>query len=116
VGKVDLEGNRTLFFEVDGFRREIKIKDKNSKNVQKVIETRMADTENLKEVGSPIPGTILSVLVKEGDIVKENEALIIVEAMKMETRVTASVSGTVQVINVKEGQQVSSGELLVTIK
>jgi pyruvate carboxylase len=116
VGKVDLEGNRTLFFEVDGFRREIKIKDKNSKNVQKVIETRMADTENLKEVGSPIPGTILSVLVKEGDIVKENEALIIVEAMKMETRVTASVSGTVQVLNVKEGQQVSSGELLVTLK
>ncbi|MDT8715065.1 pyruvate carboxylase [Clostridium sp. 19966] len=116
VSSVDQEGNRTLFFEVDGFRREIKIKDKNSKRLNEVIETKFADADNPNEIGAPIPGTILSVLVKEGDKVKENDALIIVEAMKMETRVTASVSGEVTEINVKEGQQVGSGELLLRLK
>lgn len=116
IGQIDGEGNRTLFFEVDGFRRELKIKDKNSRNIQDIIETKVADLSNKKEIGAPIPGTILSVLVKEGDKVKENDALIVVEAMKMETRVTASVSGTVKAINVKEGQQVSLGELLIVFE
>ena len=50
------------------------------------------------------------------DIVKENDTLVIIEAMKMETNITASSSGTVDSIFVSAGQQVESGELLVKLK
>ncbi|MFT8315306.1 MAG: pyruvate carboxylase [Clostridium sp.] len=116
IGKIDAEGNKTLYFEVDGNRREIKIKDKDSNNVNEIFSTKMADSSNPLEVGAPIPGTILKVLVSEGEEVSENQPLMIVEAMKMETRVSASASGTVESINVSEGQQVKAGELLISLK
>lgn len=116
IGKIDSEGNKTLYFEVDGNRREIKIKDKNSKSTEEVFSTKMADDSNPLEVGAPIPGTILKVLVSEGEEVSENQPLMIVEAMKMETRVSSSVAGIVKSINVSEGQQVKAGELLIKLK
>ncbi|AJA49642.1 pyruvate carboxylase [Clostridium pasteurianum DSM 525 = ATCC 6013] len=116
IGKTDVEGNKRLVFEIDGNRREIKIKDKNSKTSVETLSTKMADESNQLEVGAPIPGTILKILVSEGEEVKENQPLMIVEAMKMETRVSAAVSGTVKSINVTEGQQVKAGELLIELK
>ncbi|MBU3161030.1 pyruvate carboxylase [Clostridium frigoris] len=116
ISKLDLEGNKVLVFEVDGNRREIKIKDKNNKAVLNYQASQMADPSNPLEVGSPIPGTVISILVAEGDTVTENQQLMVVEAMKMETRVIASEAGTVELINVKEGQQVKAGELLINLK
>lgn len=116
IGKLDLEGNKVLVFEVDGNRREIKIKDKNNKALQGFVTTEMADSLNPLEVGAPIPGTVLAILVAEGDTVTENQPLMVIEAMKMETRVSASVAGVVGSINVKEGQQVKAGELLINMK
>ncbi len=116
IGKLDLEGNKVLVFEVDGNRREIKIKDRNSKTLQSFVTTEMADPSNPLEIGAPIPGTIAAILVSEGDRVTENQPLMVVEAMKMETRVMASVAGVVESINVKEGQQVKAGELLINLK
>ena len=119
IGKVDEEGYRTLNFEINGNRREIKIKDKlevnhlskSSSNVMK-----MADSDNEKEVGAAIPGSVIKVLVKEGDTVKENDSLMIIEAMKMETNITASCDGVVESVLVKEGEQVKTGQLLLTLK
>nr|WP_152752182.1 pyruvate carboxylase [Clostridium estertheticum] len=116
ISKLDLEGNKVLVFEVDGNRREIKIKDKNNKAVLDYQMSQMADPSNPLEVGSPIPGTVISILVAEGDTVTENQQLMVVEAMKMETRVIASKAGVVELINVKEGQQVKAGELLINLK
>ncbi len=116
ISKLDLEGNKVLVFEVDGNRREIKIKDRNNKVAQNFAMSEMADPSNSLEVGSPIPGTVISILVAEGDTVTENQQLMVVEAMKMETRVIASASGVIESINVKEGQQVKAGELLVNLK
>ncbi|MCB2361398.1 pyruvate carboxylase [Clostridium estertheticum] len=116
ISKLDLEGNKVLVFEVDGNRREIKIKDKNNKAVLNYQVSQMADPSNPLEVGSPIPGTVISILVAEGDTVTENQQLMVVEAMKMETRVIASKAGVVELINVKEGQQIKAGELLINLK
>jgi pyruvate carboxylase len=120
IGKPDQEGNRTLVFEVNRNRREIKIKDKNStmrdsKNGE-FTAVEMADPDNINEIGSPIPGTVISVLVKEGEQVAENQAIVVVEAMKMETRITSPKAGTIASVNVSVGQQVKSGELLIVIK
>lgn len=119
IGKVDNEGYRTLNFEINGNRREIKIKDKLeinhlSKSNSNVI--KMADADNDKEVGAAIPGAVIKVLVKEGDTVKENDSLMIIEAMKMETNITASCDGVVEKLLVNEGEQVKTGQLLVVLK
>lgn len=118
IGKLDNEGYRNLVFEVNGNRREIKIKDNSKRGSDLSTEamTMMADKDNKFEVGAGIPGSILKVLVKEGDEVKEGQSLVIIEAMKMETNITAAVNGVVESIYAKEGQQVKSGELLIRMK
>ncbi len=113
IGKVDKEGKRNVVFEVNGFRREIMIKDKASKPAEKSAVLQKADPDNEREVGSSIPGTVAKILVKEGDKVKTGQSLIVIEAMKMETNVTAPVDGEIANIRVKEGQAVDSGELLL---
>lgn len=64
---------------------------------------------------SPMPGTILKILVKEGEAVKANQPLMILEAMKMENEVVASNDGTVAGIHVTQGQVVNAGDALITI-
>lgn len=61
-------------------------------------------------------GTVVKVLVNEGEEVKENQTLVVIEAMKMETNIKSPVSGIVESVTIKEGQQVKSGELLIKLK
>ncbi|HEY5524436.1 MAG TPA: pyruvate carboxylase subunit B, partial [Clostridium sp.] len=119
IGRLDAEGYRTLDFEINGNRREIKIKD----NTQRITgdmgegtSSKMADPSNKLQIGASIPGGIIKVLVKEGDEVKEDQSLIVIEAMKMETNILATSAGIIESILVQEGQQVKTGELLVKIK
>lgn len=64
---------------------------------------------------SPMPGTILKVLVKEGDEVKANQPLMVLEAMKMENEIVATQDGTIAGIHVILGQVVNAGDALITI-
>ncbi|MCK4258247.1 MAG: pyruvate carboxylase [Halanaerobiales bacterium] len=116
IGRLDEEGRRTVRFEVNGNRREIKILDKASIVIQEVNVTKMADPANQLEIGASIPGTIIKVFVNKGDKVEENQIVAIIEAMKMETNITAPISGEVESVNVTEGQQVKAGELMFELK
>ncbi len=116
IGKLDEKGNRKVVFEVNGFRREIQIHDEGSDIRNEVVSVPMADPDNELEIGSSIPGTVTRVLIEPGDEVEENQSLLIIEAMKMETNITAPVSGTISSVLAREGQQVESGELLVKFK
>lgn len=119
IGKLDKDGYRILDFEVNGNRREIKIKDKTETNLFAFGEeptSKMADPSNKLEIGAGIPGNVIKVLVNEGDEVKEGQSLVVIEAMKMETNIVATTSGTIESVLVKEGQQVKTGELLIKIK
>lgn len=116
LGNVDDEGNRVLLFEVNDSTRAIKIFDKQSNIVAESSDKQMADPDNDKDIGASIPGTILKVLVEEGEEVKANQTVLIVEAMKMEASVTAATDGLVESIGVKEGQLVDKGQLLIRLK
>ena len=67
-------------------------------------------------VNSPMPGTILAVNVKAGDAVKKGQALMILEAMKMENEINAPKDGVVAAVHVSKGQAVESGSLLCTLQ
>ncbi|MFW5453600.1 sodium-extruding oxaloacetate decarboxylase subunit alpha [Thioalkalivibrio sulfidiphilus] len=67
-------------------------------------------------VSTSMPGNITDVLVKEGDTVKAGDAVLVLEAMKMETEVQAPVDGTVKAVHVAKGDSVNPDETLVEIE
>ncbi|HWP50801.1 MAG TPA: biotin/lipoyl-containing protein [Clostridia bacterium] len=68
-----------------------------------------------KAVNAPMPGTVLKMLVKQGDKVANGQVLLVLEAMKMENEIFAPCDGTVTAVAVKEGSSVNSGDAMVTI-
>ena len=66
-------------------------------------------------VRSPMPGKVVTVAVAEGDAVEEGDVLLVLEAMKMEHTLKATVRGTVQSLNAVAGNQVADGALLATV-
>ena len=68
-----------------------------------------------RQVGASIPGMVSKLHVQPGDTVEENQVLMTIEAMKMETAVTARTAGKVREIRVKEGQAVKAKELLMLL-
>lgn len=66
-------------------------------------------------ISAPMPGNILDVKVKVGDVVNENTVVVLLEAMKMENEIFAGVNGKVTAVNVVKGATVNSGDVLVVI-
>lgn len=116
IRAVDKEGYRDLVFEVNGNRRVVRIKDEKAQTVASAGATvRFADEENPMEIGANIPGTIVKVLVKEGEKVTDKQPIAVIEAMKMETNIIATSDGVVKEIVASEGQQVKAGELIAVL-
>ncbi|MBL1225945.1 pyruvate carboxylase [Enterococcus sp. BWR-S5] len=113
VGEPDIEGNRTLFFNLNGQRREIIIKDRSI--ISSVQTKRKAEPTNKGQVGATMSGSVLQILVKKGDKVKKGDPLMITEAMKMETSLEAHFDGVVDHVYVTEGEAISSGDLLIEL-
>ena len=67
-------------------------------------------------VEAPMPGTILKVLVSNGQAVKSGDAVAVLEAMTMENEITAPCDGTVTSVCVNTGDSVDAGKVLLTIK
>lgn len=116
IGRVGEDGMRTVVFEVDGNRREIRIKDKEALRRESVDSVLMKDEDDPYQVGASIPGNISKILVGTGDLVKAGQPLLVVEAMKMETEIAASMDGVVERIHAKELETVAAGQLLMELK
>lgn len=116
IGKVSKDGVRKVYFEVNGNPREIIIMDQQYKTGNIIESVLFADPDNKNEIGASIPGTVSKIMVKSGDQVKSGQSLMIIEAMKMETHITASQNGKIASILVEEGQQVKNNELLIKIE
>ena len=114
IGEADVEGNRTLFFNLNGQRREILVKDASIKSA--VQTKRKVEPTNREQIGATMTGSVLKVLVKKGDHVEKGQPLLITEAMKMETSIDARFAGEVSHLYVEEGESISSGDLLIEVK
>ncbi len=69
-----------------------------------------------KSLTSPINGVILEIPVKEGDTVKQNDILFILEAMKMKTNISSPQNGKVKGIRVRTGDKIEAGQVLLTFE
>jgi pyruvate carboxylase len=114
LGDVNEEGYRTVHFELNGSLRDVQVLDKTASST--VVQVEMADPNDKSHVGASIPGAVSKVNVKVGDKVKENDVLAVVEAMKMETSVTARMDGEVEEVLVKANDTVKAGQLLIKLK
>ena len=105
------EGARLVIFRLNGAIRSIMINDK-SIQVEKVQHVK-AVREG--EIGAPLQGNLSKILVKEQQQVHMNEPLFIIEAMKMESTITAPYSGTIEKIFLSDKTLVEQGDLILTI-
>lgn len=114
VGIPNEDGYRIVFFSVNGENRFVEIKDKAIK-VEKVAHVKV-DPEDENQFGAPLQGSLYKVLVKKGEKIKKNDPLFVIEAMKMESTVTATKAGTVSSIALQPGTMVMKGDLVVSLK
>ncbi len=109
-------GQRTITFELNGQSRQVKVRDKSLK-VDKVQNAKVSKdaAKAGHEVGSPLQGRLTRILVRPGDVVKKNQPLFVIEAMKMESIVAAPAAGTVKRVLLKENTTVEQDDWVVEI-
>ncbi|CAN5615922.1 acetyl-CoA carboxylase biotin carboxyl carrier protein subunit [soil metagenome] len=93
---------------------KVSIKDK----YDELLHDLGLDAVNVKQVGdvkAPMPGLVLNVLVKPGQKIQKGDAIIVLEAMKMENILNASADGEVKKINVKKGDKVEKNQVMVNL-
>ncbi|MBE7691558.1 pyruvate carboxylase [Tenacibaculum finnmarkense] len=113
VGKANEDGMVTVYFKVNGQGRSVQIKDTSIK-IDKVVHAK-ADKNNSKEIGAPLQGMLSTILVKKGDKITKNQPLFIIEAMKMETTITATENTSIDEIILKTGTMVYADDLIIKL-
>jgi len=106
-------GKRKLYLSLDGMPEEVVFESLNDYVAQSRSGRKKASTPG--HVSTAMPGNVVEVLIKEGDTVSAGQAVLITEAMKMETEVHADVDGKIVAIYVTKGDRVTPGELLIDI-
>ncbi|WP_282080036.1 pyruvate carboxylase [Aquimarina algiphila] len=114
IGEPHEDGKVTIFFKVNGQTRNVEVQDKSIK-VDKVINAKV-DKTDIKQIGAPLQGSLSSVLVKTGQEVKKNDPLFVIEAMKMETTITANENAVIKKIVLKPGTMVNADDLVIMLK
>lgn len=114
---------RHFYFMVDGVPEELVVETLDEMvleggthgAVKSTIASKRAKPKNKGDVAVSMPCNIIDVLVKVGQEVVAGQAVLITEAMKMETEVTAQISGTVKAVHVVKGEPANPDEVLIEI-
>ncbi len=106
-------GKRKLYLSLDGMPEEVVFESLNEYVADGGSNRKRASDPG--HVTTAMPGNVVDVLVAIGDSVCAGQAVLVTEAMKMETEVNAGVDGTVQAIHVTKGDRVTPGEVLIEI-
>jgi biotin carboxyl carrier protein len=110
--KIAPGANGFLYVDLGGRRSAVEVRDPRS-----FSRNRHAGIGHGRQtISAPMPGKVVRVLVREGDIVQAGAGLIVVEAMKMQNELKAPKAGTVIRLSVQEGGTVAAGEPLVVIE
>jgi pyruvate carboxylase len=104
-------GNRHVYFKLNGQDRHIEVKDRSITS----NELQNEKVSNDKDIGAPLQGKLISILVKEGQKVAKDDPLFAVEAMKMESTILAPFAGEVQRIALSPNTMVHQDDLILTL-
>jgi len=107
--------NRTYTVKINSNQYNVKI----GTSLDELIDAMGLSLGNavaVNDIKAPMPGLILDVPVKAGDVVKEGDYLLVLEAMKMENALTAPRDGVVKAVAVAKGDTVDKGQLLIEME
>jgi pyruvate carboxylase len=107
------DGTRTLFFELNGQPREVNVRDRSLRVVERAHPK--ADPADPGQVAAPTAGVVSGIAVQVNHSVERGAKLLTLEAMKMQSNIYASIAGRVTKLLVAPGQHVEAKDLLVTI-
>lgn len=109
LSEPDEDGMREVFYIINGQTRSVPVRDRSIKVLK--ADHYKAKAEN--EMGSPLQGRLVKVYVKEGEAVTKNQPLFVIEAMKMESTITAPAAGKVKRVFLAEGVMVEQDDCVV---
>ena len=110
VGTTSDTGQVKVFFELNGQPREISVPDRKAKAIASVRPK--ADATSANHIAAPMPGLIVGVVAKLGQKLSKGDIILQLEAMKMQSSLTAERAGTLKVLHVKAGDQVEAKDLV----
>jgi pyruvate carboxylase len=114
ITAADEHGYRTLFFELNGSPREVRVRDRAAGAT--VTLRPKADPNNLHHLGAPMPGAVQEIAVKPGDPVEKGDRLLTLEAMKVLMYVNSPLTATVKEVLVAPRDHIDGGDLLVVFE
>jgi pyruvate carboxylase len=113
ISEAHPDGTRTLFFELNGQPREVNVRDRALRVVERAHPK--ADPADPGQVAAPTAGVISGIAVQTNHTVERGAKLLTLEAMKMQSNIYAPISGRLVKILVTSGQHVEAKDLLVAI-
>jgi pyruvate carboxylase subunit B len=113
VRRGETRGACTLW--IDGHRYQVEALDERTRAIRDLTAAAAA-SQGPRPLVAPMPGLIVRIAVREGDRVAAGQALVVMEAMKMENELRAVGEGTVSQVRVTEGQPVDKGAVLVELR
>jgi pyruvate carboxylase len=113
IGEAHPDGTRTLFFELNGQPREVTVRDRALRVVER--SHPKVNSEDPGQVGAPTAGLVSSIAVQVNHPVERGAKLLTLEAMKMQSNIYAPIAGRVTKLHVAPGQHVEAKDLLVVI-
>jgi len=114
VGETQEDGEVRVFFELNGQPRVIRVPNRLVK--AQTAARPKAELGNPDHIGAPMPGVVSSVAVSVGQKVKQDDLLLTIEAMKMETGIYAERDAVVKAVHVQPGGQIDAKDLMVELE
>jgi biotin carboxyl carrier protein len=104
--------NKKVLLKINNKKYEVILQDKFDQLLEK-MGMNNANGGNVISIKAPMPGLIIDLKVKDGDLVKQNDPLIVLEAMKMENVIKSPGDSVVKSVKVKKGESVEKNQILI---
>ena len=109
------ETNKSFTIKINRNTYHIEIKDRFDALLQELGMDNAA-TARVNEIKAPMPGLVLQIMVTEGQLIKKGEAVMVLEAMKMENSLKSPVDGKIKKLLVAKGNKVEKNQVLLTLE
>ncbi len=109
------EGRGRYTLWIDGYRFDVEALDERTRAIRELSRANAA-AAGPAPIRAPMPGLIVRINVKTGDVVEAGQGVVVMEAMKMENELRTTAAGTVKSVDVVAGQAVEKGALLVALE
>ena len=97
------------FFNINGQIRSVEVRDESVAILKVAHQKAVTD----RQIGSPLQGRLTKIFVNTGDEIEQNQPLFVIEAMKMESTITASEAGKIKAVHLKGGTMVETDDMVL---